>query len=80
MFIKKVEAKIVHRGRNYFVIVQEYRSFLGLRIWQTGWRETPPRFLSRIEAEKLRRSIKAYLKGKYVPVSAGKSNKTQTVL
>lgn len=77
---KKVEAKIVHRGRYYFVIVQEYRSFLGIRIWQTGWKETAPRFLTRIEAEKLRRNIKPYLKGKYTPAHAGESRKTKTIL
>ncbi len=67
---KKVEAKIVHRGRYYFVIVQEYRRLFWIRIWETGWRQTYPRFLSRIEAEKLRSNIKDYLKGKYTPKSA----------
>lgn len=67
---KQIEAKIVHRGRFYFVIVQEFHSILGIRFKKSGWRETPERFLSRIEAEKLRQNIKEYLKGEYTPVSA----------
>ena len=66
---KKTETRVVHRGRFYFVIIRQYRSILGVRIWEDKWRETPNRFLSRTGAEDLCLNIKSWLKGKYKPVS-----------
>ena len=69
---KTYQTEVRRRGRYYFVIVNERRGILGLlgvKFMQTGWRETRPRFLSRNEAFKLADNIRAYLKGKYVPVS-----------
>ena len=67
---KKLEAKVVRRGRYYFVIVQECYSILGIRFLKSGWRMTEPRFISKTEALKLADNIKDYMKGKYNPVSA----------
>ena len=68
--MKKIETRVVHRDRYYFVIIRQYRVFLGVRIWEDKWRVTAPRFLSRKEAAALCLNIKDYLKGKYIPKSA----------
>lgn len=66
----KIETRIVHRGRYYFVILRQYRSILGVRIWEDKWRETQPRFLSRTGAVEMCANIKEWIKGRYQPVSA----------
>lgn len=65
----KTETRVVHRGRFYFVIIRQYRSILGVRIWEDKWRETPYKFLSRQGAADLCLNIKRWLKGQYKPVS-----------
>lgn len=70
--LKKIETRVVHRDKYYFVIIRQYIPFLGFRIWEDKWRETKPRFLSRVGAAALAhpKNIKAYLRGKYQPISA----------
>lgn len=68
---KKVEAEVVKRNASrkplYIVIVREYRTILGRRIWEGPWKDTGCAFFSRTQAMKLKLHIKDYLKGKYKP-------------
>jgi len=68
----RIKTNIIRRGKYYFVIIRPYASFLGIRLWwKSNWKELPERFLSKTEAAILAANVKPYLKGRYIPESAG---------
>lgn len=64
----KNETNIVRRNGRYIVILRQYQTFLGIRVWEDDWRILPARFLSKTQAADLENHIGEYLKGKYTPL------------
>lgn len=64
----KNETAIVRRNGRYMVILRQYQTLVGARVWEDEWRILPARFLSKAQAAELENNIDAYLRGAYTPV------------
>lgn len=64
----KNETAIVRRNGRYMVILRQYQTLVGFRVWEDEWRILPARFLSKAQAAELENNIDAYLRGAYTPV------------
>lgn len=64
----KNETAIVRRNGRYMVILRQYQTLVGTRVWEDSWRILPARFLSKAQAAELENNIDAYLRGAYTPV------------
>lgn len=72
-FRRMLGTGVVKRREKYFVIVRKEFYVFGWMASAWDWSELPPRFISRIEAEKLAAHAEAYLRGDYVPAGEGRA-------
>lgn len=71
-FRRMLGTGVVKRREKYFVIVRKEFHVFGWCVYAGEWCELPPRFISRIEAEKLAAHAEAYLRGDYTPAGEGR--------